>query len=43
MGARDFKLKKVPLFAGKPVKIKVFRSANQELAPVPANRYNCEI
>ena len=43
MGTRDFKLKKVPPFVGKPVNINVFRSAKPKLAPVPANRYNCDI
>ena len=42
-GAHDFKLKKVLLFARKPVDINVLRSATPKLALVPANRYNCDI
>ena len=41
--AHDFKLKKVLLFARKPVNINVLRSATPKLALVPANRYNCDI
>ena len=43
MGAHDFKLKKVHLFAKRPVNINVLRSAAPKLALVPANRYNCHI
>ena len=43
MGAHDFKHNKVPLFARKPVNINVLRSETQNLALVPANRYNCDI
>ena len=39
MGAHDFKLNKVPLFARKPVNINVSRSAAPKLALVPASRY----
>ena len=42
-GAHDFKLKKILLFARKPVNINVLRSATPKLALVPANRYNCDI
>ena len=43
MGADDFKLNKVPLFALKSVNINVSRSAAPELALVPASRYNCDV
>ena len=39
MGAHDFKLYKVPLFARKQVNIYVSRSAAPKLALVPASRY----
>ena len=42
-GAHDLKLKKVPLFARKPVNIIVLWSASTKLALVPANPYNCDI
>ena len=42
-GANDFKLKKVPLYAGKPVNINVSRFETPKLALVQANRYNCDI
>ena len=42
-GTHYFKLKKVLLFARKPVNINVLRSATPKLALVPANRYNCDI
>ena len=42
-GGHDFILKKVPLFAQKPVHIKMFRYETQKLALVPANRYYCDI
>ena len=43
MGAHDFKLKKVHLFAQRPVNINVLRSAVPKIARVPASRYNCHI
>ena len=43
MGAHDFKLYNVPLFARKPVNFNVSRSAAPELALVPASRYNCDV
>ena len=42
MGDHDFKLKKMPLFVRKPVKINVLRSSTPKLAHLPANRYNCD-
>ena len=41
MGAHDFKLNKVSLFALKSVNINV--SAAPKLALVPASRYNCNV
>ena len=41
MGAHDFKLNKVPLFALKSVNIIVSLSAAPKLALVPASRYYC--
>ena len=43
MGAHDFKLNKVPLFALKSVNINVSLSAAPKLALVPASRYNCDV
>ena len=43
MGARDFKLIKVPLFSRKSVNIKGSLSAAPTLALVPANHYDCNI
>ena len=43
MGAHDFKLYNVPLFARKPVIFNVSRPAAPKLALVPANRYNGDI
>ena len=43
MGAHDFKLNKVPLFALKSVNINVSLSAAPEIALVPASRYYCNI
>ena len=43
MGAHDFKLKKVHLFAQRPVNTNVLRSASQKIALVSASRYNCHI
>ena len=43
MGANDFKLYDVPLFARKPVNFNVLRSAASKLALVPASCYNCDI
>ena len=43
MGAHDFKLNKVPLFALKSVNINVSLSAAPKLALVPASRYYCDI
>ena len=39
MGAHDFKLNKVPLFALKSVNINVLLSVALKLALVPASRY----
>ena len=36
-------LKKVHLFAQKPLNINDFKSETPKLAIVPANRYNCDI
>ena len=43
MGAHDFKLNKVPLFARNPVNINVSRSAAPKLALVSASRCNCGV
>ena len=43
MGAHDFKLNKVPLFARKPGNINYSRSAVPKLALVRASRYNCDV
>ena len=43
MGAHDFKLKKVNLFAQRPVNINVLRSAAPKITLVSASRYNCNI
>ena len=43
MGAHDFKLYKVPLFARKPVKINVSKSVAPKIALLPASRYYCNI
>ena len=43
MRSHDFKLNKVPLFAGKPANINVLRSAAPKLALVPASRYYCVV
>ena len=43
MGAHDFKLNKVPLFARKLVNINVSRSAEPKLALVPASRYYFDV
>ena len=43
MGANDFKLNKVPLFARKPAIINVLRSAAPKLAFVPASQYYCVV
>ena len=43
MGAHDFKLNKVPLFALKSVNINVSLSAAPTLALVPASRYYCDV
>ena len=43
MGAHVFKQNKVPLFAHKPGKINVLRSAAPKLALVPASPYNCDV
>ena len=43
MGAHDFKLKKVHLFAQRLVNINALRSAAPKIALVPASRYNCHI
>ena len=43
MGAHDFKHKKMPLFALKPVNINGSRSSFPKLALVPASHYNCDV
>ena len=43
MGAHDFKLIKVPLFALKSVNINVSMSAAPKLALEPLSRYNCDV
>ena len=43
MGAHDFKLNMVPLFASKSVNINVSLSAPPKLALVPASRYYCNV
>ena len=43
MGAHDFKLNKVPLFALKSVNINVSLSAAPQLALVSASRYYCDV
>ena len=43
MGAHDFKLSKVHLFALKSVNINVSLSAYPKLALVPASRYYCNV
>ena len=43
MGANDFKLNKVPLFALKSVNINVSLSAAPKLALVPASCYMCNV
>ena len=43
MGDHDFKLKKVHLYAQRPVNINFLCSADPKLALVPASRYDCHI
>ena len=43
MGAHDFKLNKVLLFALKSVNINVSLSAGPRIALVPASRYYCNV
>ena len=43
MGDHDFTLKKVLLYAQRPVNINVLGSADPKLALVPASRYDCHI
>ena len=43
MGAHDFRLKKVHLFAQRPVNINVLRYAALKIALVSASRYTCHI
>ena len=43
MGAHDFKLYDVPLFARKPVNFNVLRSASPKLALVLESCFNCDI
>ena len=43
MGAHDFKLNMVPLFALKSVNTNVSLSAAPKLALVPASRYYCDV
>ena len=43
MGAHDFKLSKVPLFALKPVNINVSRYVAPKQVVVPASLYNSDV
>ena len=43
MGDHDFKLKKVHLYAQRPVNINFLSSADPKLALVPPSRYDCHI
>ena len=43
MGAHDFKLYNVPLFARKPLNFNVSRSASPKLALGPASFYMCDV
>ena len=43
MGAHDFKLNKVPLFAQKSVNINVSLSVAPKIALVLASRYYCDV
>ena len=43
MGAQDYKINKVPLFALKSVNINVSLSAAPKLALVQASRYYCNV
>ena len=43
MGAQDFKIYNVSLFARKPVIFNVSRSADPRLALLPASCYNCDV
>ena len=43
MGDHDFKLKKVHLYAQRPVNINFLSSADPKLALVSASRYDCHI
>ena len=43
MGAQDFKLNKVPLFALKSVNINISLSAAPKLALVPVSCYMCDV
>ena len=43
MGAHDFEINKVPLFARKTGKINTSESAAPKLALVPASLYYCDV
>ena len=43
MGTHDFKLKKVPFLARKPLNFNVSRSAAPQLSLVPASCYMCDV
>ena len=43
MGAHDFKLNKVPLFALNSVNINLSPSAAPKLSLVPVSRYYCDV
>ena len=43
MGAHDFKIIMVPLFARKPGNINVSKSPAPKVALVPASRYYCDV
>ena len=43
MGTHDFKYNNVPRFAQKLGNINTSMSAAPKLAPVPANRYHCDV
>ena len=43
MGDHDFKLKKVNLYAQRPVNINFLSSLDQKLALVPVSRYDCHV
>ena len=43
MGDHDFKLKKVHLYAQRPVNINFLSSLDPKLALVPVSRYDCHV